>query len=421
MIEQVKRHRLVRDLLRALIISAVILACGVGAKAQQPAPRSSLSGLASLLQEAGENNPEIAAAARRLEAARAMIPQARTLPDPMLGFSYEDMDRRETMYGVSQQIPFPGKLRLKGDIAERDAERAEEDYYAVRLSIMARVKEAYHDLQLARESTAIIEKNQELLEQFSSAAEAGYAVGKMAQADVFRAQAEISRSMARLATIRQEDQSANAQLARLLNRPPSAVIEVHAAPAPVPVRYGVEDLVALLDDTPLLRAHAKVVERSNAELDLARREYMPDFEIGVRGMHDEPMGEDGYQLMLNVTVPLYFASKQRYGVRQAIATRAESTQDLQAIRQELVMRVRDEFAKTQRAATLVQLLEGAIVPQAELALAASQSGYAVGRVDFLTLLNSLLTLQESEIELRAEIAAHEKARARLEEIVGVEP
>jgi outer membrane protein TolC len=171
----------------------------------------------------------------------------------------------------------------------------------------------------------------------------------------------------------------------------------------------------------MLRARSKAVERGNASIALAQRGYLPDFEIGVQGVRDEPMGDNGYQLMLNVTVPLYYATKQRYGVSEARAAREGAAGDLQATRQELVMRVRDEVAQIERAEKLIALLKGAIIPQVQLTLDSARSGYSVGRVDFLMLLDSLFTLQENELELRMEIAEHEKARARLEEIIGDEP
>jgi len=389
--------------------------------AEDVSPRPEADDLPALIQEAIESNPEIRAAAQRVEAGKAMIPQARTLPDPMLRLSYEDMPVRETMYGVSQEIPFPGKLRLKGEVAARGAEAMEQDYAAVRLRVIARLKETYYDLYLTRRATAIIERNQQLLKQFAAVSEAGYEVGSMAQADVFRAQAEVSRGLARLATLRQREQSLGAEMARLLNRSSAAPVETRGDVRPTPLRLSLNDLLERLDDAPMVRATGKAVERGDASVALARREYLPDFEVGVQGIREEPMGDSGYQLMLNVTVPLYYASKQWYAEREARAARAGAASDLEAVRQELTMQVRDEVAQVERAGKLIALLEGAIVPQVQLTLASARSAYAVGRVDFLTLLNSLYALQENELELVTEITEHEKARARLEAIIGEEP
>jgi cobalt-zinc-cadmium efflux system outer membrane protein len=154
---------------------------------------------------------------------------------------------------------------------------------------------------------------------------------------------------------------------------------------------------------------------------LAKREYFPDFELSALGLRNETMNRDGYQVMLGVKVPLYYASKQRYGVKEAVAGREAARQDWWSVKQDLAARIQDSLARAQRAEELVKLLNGAIVPQAHLTLASAQASYAVGKVDFLTLLNSLLTLQENELELHGEMTEHEKALARLEEIIGETP
>jgi outer membrane protein TolC len=83
-----------------------------------------------------------------------------------------------------------------------------------------------------------------------------------------------------------------------------------------------------------------------------------------------------------------------------------------------LFQVKDGFVQAQRAERLITLLRDAIIPQATLGLQAAQAGYAVGKVDFLTLLNSLLTLQESQLELHSEMVSHERAVARLEAVTG---
>jgi outer membrane protein TolC len=127
---------------------------------------------------------------------------------------------------------------------------------------------------------------------------------------------------------------------------------------------------------------------------------------------------NSYQALLGIKVPLYFARKQRAGVEGALSTREGARKDLEAARQSVLFRVKDNVVQAQRAERLIALLKNAIIPQASLALQSALAGYAVGKVDFLTILNSLLTLQESELELHGEMVEHEKALARLEETVG---
>jgi outer membrane protein TolC len=194
--------------------------------------------------------------------------------------------------------------------------------------------------------------------------------------------------------------------------------EIHITP----LKHRLEEMNALLEQSsPLLAARAKGVERGGKAVELAKRDYYPNFELGAAGLREEPMGNNGYQVMLSVEMPLYFQTKQSQAVREAQAGRAAVGEDLQAIRQELLFRIKDNVAQAERAAQLVKILEEAIIPQARLTLASAQVGYAVGKVDFLTLLNSLLTLQENEIELHGERVEHEKALARLEAIIGEQP
>jgi outer membrane protein TolC len=378
--------------------------------------------LQPLVHEAAENNPEIKAAWQRWEAAKAVIPQAQTLPDPRTTFGYTDVDEREGMYGLSQEVPFPGKLRLRGEVATREAERMEQEYLAVRLRIIARLQEAYYDLHFVHKSIEIVDRNRLLLVDFENTAKARYAVGRAVQQDVFRAQTEVSRVLARLATLEQRRESLRADLNRLLNRPPAGSLGTPQEIQLTPLQQSLSDLSALVEQaSPLLRAQVKGVERGDQAIALARREYFPDFDVNVFGFRNQTMRENGYQLMLGIKIPLYYATKQRQGVTEALANRESAVQDLQAVRQDLLFRVKDNFAQAQRAAQLIAILQNAIIPQATFTLESAQAGYAVGTVDFLTLLNSLLTLQENQLELHGEMVEHEKAIARLEEILGSTP
>src|SRR4029450_11236814 len=119
--------------------------------------------LRSLLREALGNNPDMRAAQRRWAAAKAVIPQVKTLPDPLINLGYDQVVERGVTYGFSQEIPFPGKLRLRGEVATREAERVEQEYLAVPLRIIARLKEAFYDLAFVHRSIETVEKNRRVL------------------------------------------------------------------------------------------------------------------------------------------------------------------------------------------------------------------------------------------------------------------
>ena len=377
-----------------------------------------------LIDELLAANPEVKAARERWEAARAIVPQVQTLPDPRLQFGYQRMPMlppavQGPIYGFGQEIPFPGKLRLRGEVAQREAERLEQEYVATQLRVIARLKLAYFDLHFIHKGIEIVEKNKVLLTQFQKTANARYSVGQAAQQDVFRAQVELSRVLDRLAVLEQQKESLHAAINRLLNRPPAAPLgspeEIHVSPIPL-------DLDALNQRaeaySPILLAFGKGVDRSEQSVSLARRQYYPDFDLNALGTRNDNINDNGYQVMLGIKVPLFYQSKQRQGVKEALAGLAGAKQELVATRQDLLFQVKDAFVQAQRAERLVTILRDAILPQATLGLQSAQASYAVGKVDFLTLLNSLLILQESQLELHGEMVAHEKAAARLEELTG---
>ena len=407
-----------------LLLSAVLLPYGPVHGADERGTSELRLDLPGLIQELEEANPEIKAASQRWEAAKAVVPQVQTLPDPRLQLGYQRMPMvppvvEGVMYGVGQDIPFPGKLKLKGEVAQRDAERLEQEYNATRLRLVAALKEAYYSLHFVHKSIDIVERNKALLMQFEKTAKARYSVGQAAQQDVFRAQVEISRVLDRLAVLDQQKESLHAAINRLLNRPPAGPLgtpeEIHVVLLTVPL----PELSQRAEDfSPILKASAKGVERGEQAVSLARRQYFPDFDITALGLRNDKINDNGYQVMLGIKIPLFYQTKQRQGVREAVAGLNSAHEDLTATRQEVLFQVKDSFVQAQRAERLVMILRDAIIPQATLALRAAQASYAVGKVDFLTLLNSLLTLQESELELHGEMVSHEKALARLEAVTG---
>jgi outer membrane protein, heavy metal efflux system len=386
-------------------------------------PTHDRTNLQSLIEEMVARSPEIKAARERWEAAKAVVPQVQTLPDPKFQVGYQRMPMTDPLqgaiYGFGQDIPFPGKLRLRGEVAQRDAERLEQEYHAIRLRLIASLKEAYYSLHFIHKSMEIVDSNKALLMQFEKTAKARYSVGQAAQQDVFRAQVEISRVLDRLAVLDQQKESLHAAINRLLNRPPAGPLgapeEIHTTILTVPL----QELSQRADQfSPALQASAKRIDRSERSVSLARRQYFPDFDVQALGLRNDRINDNGYQFMVGIKIPLFYESKQKQGVREALATLEGAREDFTAARQDLLFQVKDGFVQAQRAERLIMILRDAIIPQATLALQAAQAGYAVGRVDFLTLLNSLLTLQESQLELHGEMVNHERALARLEAVTG---
>ena len=385
------------------------------------ASESSLN-LQALLDEALQRNPEIQAAQQRWEAAKSVPSQVESLPDPILGLAYRGPDiTREGRLSLQQEFPFPGKLGLRGEVATKGAERVGELYEEVKLRVIAQLKEAYLSLHFIHKSIEIVGKNIKILDEFEKTAEARYKVGKGLQQDLFRAQVELSRELEQLTTLNQEKETLHANINRLLNRPPAAPLGAPKEPQLTPLHYTLDELNEhATKNSPIIRAQGRAIEQGQSAVDLANREYYPDFFVGIGAMQsfrsDEQQDAFG---MLGIKVPLYYATKQRFGLKESLSNLTRARKDHRTATQDVLFRVKDNFVRIERATRLVTLLRKAIIPQASLVLESSIAGYAVGKVDFLTMLDNLLRLQRDEIDLHRELTTHEIAIAKLEEVVAI--
>ena len=151
-----------------------------------------------------KNNPEIVAAQKSYEAARQRPTQESSLPDPMVSLGYTSVGYPYPGAGLgsavlsniaimySQEIPFPGKLKLRGEMASKEAEASFQQYQAVQLAVISRLKQAYYRLQYAYAASDLLKRNRDLLNKLVSVTEYRYSVGKAAQQDVFKAQTQVS-------------------------------------------------------------------------------------------------------------------------------------------------------------------------------------------------------------------------------------
>jgi len=378
--------------------------------------------LQTLIEEVFQQNPEIQAARQRWEASKSIPSQVKSLPDPIVGFAYRGPDiMREGRFQIQQEFPFPGKLGLRGEVAAKGAERVGEIHEGIQLRVIAQLKEAYFSLHFVHKSIEIVRKNIKILDEFEKTAEARYKVGKGIQQDLFRAQVELSRELEELTTLNQEKETLHANLNRILNRPPAAPLGTPEELQLTTLLYTLAELnEQATKNSPIINAQGRAIEQGQSAVDLANREYYPDFFASV-GYMQSFLGNEQQDAFgsIGIKIPLYYATKQRFGVKESLSSLESARKDHRTATQDVLFRVKDNFVRTERAKRLVKLLGKAIIPQASLALESSIAGYSVGTVDFLTMLDNLLRLQRDEIDLHRELTTHEIAIAKLEEVVAI--
>jgi cobalt-zinc-cadmium efflux system outer membrane protein len=419
-----------------LAVSGVFLALPVLGSAadgptamQGPGPADALQ-LEVLVREALERNPELQAARRAVEAKRARIPQARAWPDPTVSVSYggnllppftlmsgDPSSARQLT--AEQEIPYPGKTRLRGEIAAREADAEALNYETVLRRIEAEFKQAYFDLYFTDQSLATLRKDRELLQRFAQVAEIRYSVGKAAQQDVLRAQVELSRLAERQTLLEQTRQTLVAQLNSLRDLPVDAPIGSPVGIRPSALALSFDDLMAAAQaNFPVLKRQHALVEANGFAVELARKELRPNFSLGYTYMQRAGM-PDMYGLTFSTSLPVFHRSKQDPAIAEAAAN-LEGSRRIEANELALLRyRVKEEYSQAQAAEQLLKLYSQGIVPQSTLALESSLASYETGATDFLTVLSNFVTVLDYELSYHGQLAAHEKALARLEELTGL--
>ncbi len=386
--------------------------------------------LQPLIEEALRKNPEILAAQKRYEAARQRPTQESSLPDPMLSLGYSSSGNPLPLAGigveptaragfmVSQELPWPGKRKLRGDIAAREADAEFQQYIAVQLSVVSRLKQAYHQLHHMYEATEVLERNRDLLRKFLRIAEVRYSVGRAAQQDLFKAQTQLSILETRIERMVQERHSREAEINTLLARSPELPVARPASVAEGQLVATLDELYAQArENSPMLRRDEKMIQRTELALNLARKEYYPDYTVSA-GYYNMGRMPDMYEVRVDFKLPAYFWRKQRAGVAEQAHSLSQARRNFEAADQAVQFRIKDDYLMAQTSQRLMRMYADTVIPQATLALESSLASYETGAVDFLNVLTNFMTVIEYEENYHEEMLGFHLALVRLEEMTG---
>ncbi|HEU4480057.1 MAG TPA: TolC family protein [Pyrinomonadaceae bacterium] len=394
--------------------------------ADQPA---AIPRLQELIEQALENNPEIKAMQRRFDRVRARIPQAKSLEEPMLSVGYmgnltpftlqtDDPSSGRTI-SISQDLPFPGKRSLRGKVASSEADAEWWNFEQTRRNVVAEVKDAYFDLYYLTKAIGVVTKTRILLEQFTKIAEVRYSVGKGIQQDVLKAQVEFSKLIEQQTILEQRKTIAETRLNSLLYREPESAVGTPDELKPRDFPYSLAQLnETAVANYPHLKAQRRKIEGAQYAIQLAKKEFYPDFSVGFTYVNRPAMPEM-YGLTVGIKIPVFYAQKQRPALTEATASFEAEKRSLENTTTVLMFKIRDKYLAQTTAKRLVSLYSTTIVPQSSLSLESAIAGYEVGKVDFLTLLDNLVTLLNYELSYYEQLSNEEKAVAALEPLVGV--
>ena len=405
--------------------------CGLAAALAGPAvaeePAAWMSRLAEAVARAEAKNPALLDMEARIEAARHRVPQASALPDPEIELALKDVPTSDfslsrddfTMATVAGKQTFPGagKRPARRRAAEAEVVALEAMHVWHQREVAAETAIAFFDVAELDARRAILEQSRERLKRAAASAAERYRVGRGAQADVLRANVEVTAVEERLASLTAERRRAAARLNALQALPAGS--EVAPVDLPEQEPSAPTDLSGRAEgQSPALAAARAELSRAEEEVKLAGLEARPDWTATTyyarRQKFDDLVGAS---IAFNLPFVQGRRLKERRAEKEAELSGARAR--LEQVRNELSRALEEGSAELTRNLAQARLYRDSILPQAETNFLAAQEAYAVGQIDFLTFIRAALDRDAYEGEWRMRRAGSWRALAMLEKASGL--
>jgi outer membrane protein, heavy metal efflux system len=417
----------------AVFASVLSLLVASLARAQET-PTSNLTvKLDDLLTEAERNNPQIQAARHGWDSTKQVPTQVSTLPDPQFvlqhvsvgsprpfaGFTNSDF--AYVGLGISQDLPYPGKLHLRGEIAKKDADVTQQRYESVRRTVLAAIKMAYFQLGYLTKRQTILDGDGQLLQQVEQAVEARFRNGMGTQQEVLQAQLERTKLLREITTNQLEAGNVQAQIKQLLDRQQSSPDIETTELSDTTTPYTFDQLLAVAKmNNPEIAGAQKMVEKQGLQVDLAKKDFYPDFNLQYMWQRTDPTQFRAYySVTLGIRIPIYRGRRQQPELAQAEADQSQAKSDFDAQTQQIAYLLRQQFLSAEKSEELLRIYREGLMPQARAELEAGMAAYQSNRQDFQALLASFLDVLKFDEEYWQTLSEHETAVARIEHLTGL--
>ncbi len=383
------------------------------------------------LAYAALNNAGLKSAFEQWKAALEKAPQARSLPDPRISYSYfiREVETRvgpqEHKIGLAQTFPWPGKLGLQERMAVEGAKQAEASYRAARWDLFLRVKRTYHEFFYLSRAISIAGENLELLRYIEKVARSRFEADLATHGDVIKAQLELGRLEDRLRSLRDLKVPLTAKLNAAMNREPSAPLPWPKSIPQTDGELAADTLTVSIEGNPELVALEHAAAKEGLAIEREKKEFFPDITAGIEWIDTDSAltpgtpdsGRDPVIAMLSANVPLW-RGKRLAAVRQAEARRDaalhaldEKTNALLAQSQVAQFNLRDAERK-------VDLYRDSLLPKAEQNLSVVSEAYSAGKGRFLDLIDAYRVLLELQLSYERAAVDRNLSIAELETLAG---
>ena len=396
------------------------------APAEAPFPSATVLDRRALVEEVLRRNPSLESARQAWRAALERYPQDTSLDDPMFGTGIAPASfgsnsvRGSYSFELSQALPFPGKLALRGQAALAEAEAADHDYEAARLRIATMASTLFDEYYLASRAMAINNHHVELLKELQRVALSQYEAGTASQQDPLQAETELAMLEHRQIELETQERVATAQIDALLHRAPNGPLppppEALAVELPTDVEPTTLSERAITQRPELLAAAARVEARAS-KVALARREFLPDFTVWARydTFWQERDLEPAVGFSLNLPLEL---ARRRAALDQANAELARAQSEQQRTEDQVRLSVTTATLRMHEAHHLFELTRDRLLPAARDRLAAARASYQTGQTNFSALIDAERGMRDAELGYEEALTTLSRRRAELDRATG---
>src|SRR5207249_3772637 len=429
----------------ALLVGTMVLAVnGTGQQTGNSQPPSSTpeshgtaerkgtpTSLRELVQEAEQKNPQITASYHGWQAARNVPKQVSAFPETQVSvqqFSvgsprpfagYSNSDFAYIGFGVSQDIPYPGKRGLRAQVAEHEAESVEAQADSIRRAVVGNLKMVYFRLAYIQQTLGALQKSDSLLNQVQEATEARYRVGQGNQQDVLKAQLQHTKILQEVAHHHQEEGLLEAQIKQLLGRPQESPDILAETLTVRRLPYSAAELLQKArEQNPDVHSKQASMRQQETQVELARKNFRPDFNVQYNYEHTGSQTRDYYMATFGIRLPN--RGRQKAELAEAQENQERTRQELDAESQRVFSEVQQQYVRAKTAEERLKIYSDGLVPQSEATFQSALSAYQSNKQDFESLLSGFLDVLNLDLEYRNELVEHESALAEVERLTGVD-
>jgi outer membrane protein, heavy metal efflux system len=386
--------------------------------------------LSVLIEEARKNDPAIHVAESAARAATFASSQASSLPDPQFTLQqlsvgsprpfagYTNSDFAYIGLGVSQQFPYPGKLKLRGAVADRDADATKARVEVVLQDEIETLKTTYLHLAYLQQTLGILQQNAALLQQIEEQAEAHYSAGQGNQRDLLKAQLERTKIVREISMHHQlagEDQAVLKRILRRRQDSPDIIPEPLSATF---LRYTANELLDLVGrQNPNVQEDAAMIQRHQTAVQLAQKEFRPDFQLSYLYENTDRKYRDYYMLSFTVNFPRRKPRQAALAEAQVNVERAQQEQDSQL--QAVLAEVQKQYVNVKASEEQLLIYRDGLIPQAQATIQAGLTAYESNRADFESLFSSYMDVLSLDLQYQQTLLDHDTALAHIERLTGV--